>query len=254
MRGVLIFTALALALAACGPKPQAGSQATSTAPAAPASVDPASLNGHIIARGEGWTLDEDAKAGFVFAMPAQHISLTAAHAAATRDGLGAKLTSGGLTLSLTPQACTFAGVAYPMTADIETPRGVQHGCAVVRWDHDLITLLPGIDACLAQATEPMSVTYAAPENNGEFVRLKLDEESFDCHAPSDANAQASMEPASETHYPGENDAVFVRAPGDNPGGDCYQAPEVRATDGTLIGWWDEPRGCPSARRENSDGD
>lgn len=242
-RAILAMAAL-LALAACGPKPKPAAAPPQTAGAQASGLDISALDGHIIAVGTNpnWRLDEDAKAGFVLTIGDQTVS--APHAAPSRDGAGARMASRDITLSLNSTPCTHDGVAYPMTATVQHGQGAAlQGCAVVRWDKQLLALLPEIDACLAQATEPMSVVYAAPERDGAFVRLKLEDDAFDCHASRDPNVQATMDAASDQHYASENDVIFVRAPGDNPGGDCYQAPEVRGADGTLLGWLDDQNGC-----------
>ena len=247
LRGILIVV-VAAALCGCGPKAQ--NSAPAAAPAAPAPVaaplDPASLNGHIIARGVGpaWRLDADEKGGLLLTLPgADQSSVTAPYAAPHgAAGNAVEIASGEVKLSLLNISCTLDGLTYPLTATATHAGATMHGCALVRWDRDLMALLPMIDACLSQTTEPMQITFARHEANGVFVRLEQDSEFFDCHAPNGAKPTITSADPND-RIAGDNEIIFVRAPGDNPGGECYQAPEVRSPDGTLIGWWDERQEC-----------
>ena len=78
------------------------------------------------------------------------------------------------------------------------------------------------------------------------VRLSGAAGEFDCTVPDDdpRPEHAALAPRrNELHIEGEGAEIFVRAPGENPGGECYTAPEVRGSDGALLGWMADPEGC-----------
>lgn len=247
MRAITILAVAAMALTACGqPAPPPPADEQSLQPSE--SLDLAELaSGRLIAIGvdPAWRLEAERNLGLVFSVTDTDTHRNTVYAEPVRDGDGAMITSEPLTVRVHPQLCRIDSVVYPMTATVEL-RGDEplSGCAVMRWDANITALLPAIDACLASATEPMSVIYAARETDSAFVRLTYENETFDCRAPLEAGGTAEVTPADpNTHFAGEREAIFIRAPGDNPGGECYEAPEVRAADGSLLGWWDDPQGC-----------
>jgi hypothetical protein len=210
-------------------------------------LDLASLEGRIVARGAepDWRLDADPQLGVVLSLDDLGLTYSTDYVApvATAAG-GARVQSGEITLTLEARSCRIGAKQYPMTASIEAgAETVRAGCAFVRWDRRLAEFLPAIDACLAKLPEKLPVTYAAQEPEGRvLVRMGR---RYDCRAPVDPGAgPAIMTDADEQLQPGgDGDALFVRAPGVNPGGQCYEAPEVRAADGALLGWLDDPQGC-----------
>lgn len=247
MRSIVFGALTALMLAACG-------QTAAPPPADEQSLQPSETldladlsSGHLIAVGASptWRLEAERNLGLVFSITDTDTHRNTSYAEPVRDGAGAIIASAPLTVRVRPELCTLDGVTYPLTTTVELDgSGPVSGCGVMRWDRDIAELLPSIDACLAGATEPMSVIYAARETDSAFVRLTYENETFDCRAPLTPGGEAEVTPADPAmHFAGEREAIFIRAPGDNPGGECYEAPEVRAADGTLLGWWDDPQGC-----------
>jgi hypothetical protein len=248
---------LAGLLAACGPAaapkrpdaPPAAPAASAPAPT-PQAIDLAQLEGRIVALGRNpeWRLDADAQLGMVLVMPEQGLTFSADFTAPQQEPNGvARLASAPLTLALAAEPCTLDGVSYKMSASAQVEQGEPLvGCAFVRWDWRLIEMLPAIDACLSVSPRTRRVTYAALEENGRaLVRMHGEgAPPVDCRAPLTSGGPAIVTPTDPNlRIGGEGDAIFVRAPGQNPGGECYEAPEVRAADGALLGWMDDPLGC-----------
>jgi uncharacterized membrane protein len=131
----------------------------------------------------------------------------------------------------------MSDLSFPMEATVTAGSHTYRGCAYQRWDNDLLALLPQIDACLAAAKAKGPVSLATRTNAGVIVRLPADEGVFECAFRLD-----SVEPGSAglltdaVPMVSERDPLFFRAPGENPGGECFEAPEVRAADGSLVGW------------------
>jgi hypothetical protein len=157
--------------------------------------------------------------------------------------------AGDITVDLTVAPCAIQGVGYPLRAIVQPHRqAAVEGCAYVRWDQKLVELMPQIDACIAAAPAARMVSYAGPYQRGTLVRFMGEDAqtAVDCVVTAGA---ANVHPVdSNLHLLGEGDALFLRAepgpnPGPNPGGECYAAPEVKAADGTLLGWMIDPQGC-----------
>jgi hypothetical protein len=114
------------------------------------------------------------------------------------------------------------------------------------WDRDLLTLMPKIDRCIADARGPRQVSYAGDHNGITLVRLQ-GEAPVDCRVSMQGVGAAlvvDIRPRDEALViDGEDAAIFVRGPGENPGGKCYAAPEIRDGDGVLLGWMLDPAGC-----------
>lgn len=233
MRPVMIC-AVALALAACERLEPRESPLDATA-----------LTGAIVAEGEAppWRLSADPSTGAMILTLADGTALQAPYLPPEPTEEGAEIRGGDVHLTLTPGPCTAGGVAYTMRA---TVRGQGQepltGCAALRWDNHLLSLLPQIDACIAAAPENERwVRYAGEgPNGGTIVRLR----TMDCTVASGLSTQARVTPRNETvRYAGEGQAIFVRGPGENPGGQCYAAPEVLGEEGELLGWMADPEGC-----------
>jgi hypothetical protein len=250
MRAVVLAT---LWLAACGaPAPEKGEAPQLPPPIAPAPapIDLSQLEGRLVGVGRNpeWRLDADAQLGMVLTLPAQGLTFSADFVAPQRaDDGGARIASAPLTFVLNAGPCIVDGVTYPMRASAQVEQGEPLvGCGFVRWDWRLVELLPAIDACIAQSPQTRRITYAAAEGDGRvLVRMQGPQLApVDCHAPLANGGPVLVAPTdSNLRIGGDGDAIFVRAPGENPGGECYEAPEVRAADGALLGWMDDPLGC-----------
>ncbi len=236
---------LALALAACG---------QSTAPAPEAEVATTSgmdLSGHLIAQGADFRLDSAPDIGVVLNYPQQELTVSGPYALPSATDSGALLESQGISLTLTPGACMLDGVTYSMNASVSIPNATPAtGCAFVRWDHQLLELMPEIDACIADARGARWVTYAGEYQGVTLVRVQGDGQSFDCRISQSttSNGQpvyiADVRPREEgMAVAGDGEALFVRGSGENPGGECYDAPEVKRASGELLGWMMDPMGC-----------
>lgn len=229
---------LALALAACG---------QSTAPAPEAEVATTSgmdLSGHLIALGADFRLDSAPDIGVVLNYPQQDMTVSGPYAVPTATDSGALLESQGISLTLTPGACTLDGVTYSMNASVSIPNATPAtGCAFVRWDHQLIELLPQIDRCIETSPETRWVTYAGRNGDEVTVRLRGDNRFVECKITNDQLVSAAL-PENAPKIAGDGEAIFVRGPAsENPGGECYEAPEVTSASGELLGWMMDPMGC-----------
>jgi len=137
------------------------------------------------------------------------------------------------------EACSdgMSDLVFPMETTVTAGEQTYRGCGYRRWDNDLLALLPQIDACLKAAKSKGPVSLATRTNAGVLVRLPGEDGTFECGFPgvSVTPGQAGVV-ADAVPMVSENDPLFYRAPGENPGGECFDAPEVRAADGTLVGW------------------
>jgi hypothetical protein len=134
-------------------------------------------------------------------------------------------------------AVAACGANLPAKSEPAAP-AAQNGA----WDHDLLALLPEIDACIDGVSNTRTITYAGRQSDGStLVRMRGETTRVDCRVNADAVRIRARDDA--LHIPGEGDAIFVRGPGENPGGECYQAPEVRDANGQVIGWMLDPEGC-----------
>ncbi len=237
----LMIAAAALMLAACG-------ASTESSQDAPDPNERVLSVGAIIANGENWSYnaDPDPQAiSFVVDDGAEPVEITEAWAPPQTVETGYRLASGELTIDLVEEPCTQDSVTYPMRATVTHITDRYEGCAAMRWDHQLIALMPQIDACIARSPETRWVTYAGQQADGNMlVRLSAGD-AFDCTvAPGATPEVLSFGARSETlRVASESAAIFVRGPGENPGGECYEAPEVRSASGDLLGWMMDPLGC-----------
>lgn len=231
---------LCLALAACG------QAATPPAPDAEvATTSGLDLSGHLIARGADFRLDSAPDIGVVLHYPETEMTVSGPYAVPVATDTGALLESQGIALTLTPGACVLDGVTYPMNASVTIPNArPATGCALITWEHHLQTLLPQIDACIAQSPQTNWVSYAGETAPGEVtVRLTGNNQFVECKV-SGGTAVAAQQPENAPHIAGDGEALFVRGSGGpNPGGECTDAPEVRNASGELIGWMMDPLGC-----------
>jgi hypothetical protein len=228
---------LALALAACGaPTPEPTAEVATTS-----GMD---LSGHLIAVGDGYRLDAipDQNAT-ILAFPAEDMTVSGPYVMPEATDTGAHLQSIDISLTLTPQACTWDGATYPLTAVVQiTNSRPLNGCALIAWDHHLQELIPQIDACIAQAPAQNWVSYAGRSGDDTIVRLRGETAPLHCVV---RGGTATVTPAEgEPKIAGDGEALFVRgSSGPNPGGECAEAPEVRSANGELIGWMMDPLGC-----------
>jgi hypothetical protein len=231
-----------LVLAACG---QGSAPRAPAEKAATPTPDP-DLHGVIIGVGENptWRLDADPTANaMVLSIENGRETYSGHYTEPHRSAEGGfEMDGGDVMLDLTVQPCTVMGTTYPLHAIAQPHRqAAVEGCAFVRWDKNLLQLMPQIDACLAASPGTRRVNYAGAYENGTLVRMVSDSANVDCRVASGA---ATVTPRNENvRVPGDGDAIFVRAPGEQPGGECFTAPEVKAADGTLLGWMDDPQGC-----------
>jgi hypothetical protein len=237
---VLICAAL-LALAACG------QGAAPTAPAAQTQAPPApapDLHGAIIGVGDNpaWRLEADPTGAVTLSIgDTEHYQGHYAEPHRNTEG-GFTMDAGDINVDLSVAPCTIQGVGYPLRAIVQPHRqAAVEGCAYVRWDQKLVELMPQIDACIAASPASRRVTYAGPYQGAVLVRLTDGETPIDCRVAHNAATIAPRD--ANTHVLGDGEAIFVRAPGEQPGGECFTAPEVRAADGALLGWMDDPQGC-----------
>lgn len=243
---VLICAAL-LVLAACGQ----GATEKTAPPAAPAQpAPPPDLHGAIIGIGDNpvWRLDADPAGTLTLSIENGRETYTGHYAEPHRSAEGGFSMDGGpVSVDLSLEPCTIGDITYPMRAIVQPHRqAAVEGCAYVRWDSKLISLMPQIDACIAASPATRRITYAGPNQGAVLVRMAGDGAQVDCRV---ANTTASIAPREAgLHVLGDDEAIFVRAlpgpnPGEQPGGECFTAPEVKAADGTLLGWMDDPQGC-----------
>ena len=249
MRGAMVPAALAVALAAvglasCGKPKTSEAPAEKSAVALPSSAG-LSLEGRLAAIGTEpfWRL-EIAPEGLVFSTP-EGPDVKAPFVAPSPDEAGASLASGKIKLRLIVQPCSdgMSEAAYPMRAEVDVAGvGAFKGCAYARWDNELEALIPAIDACLGETTEPSPVVYAIQTANGAIVRMAgvEDGERYDCEV--DSGGGASVAASEAPPAPGERDPTFVRAPADEPLKACA-AVEMKGRDGALLGWEMKPGAC-----------
>lgn len=236
----LILSA-ALLLAACG-------QSTDSAQDVSAPNLPQLPLAAIVANGENWTFSADPEPqaiSFTLDDGAEPVEVTEVWARPVATTSGYRLQSGELTLDLVEEPCTQDNIPYPMRATVSYGEGNYGGCAAMRWDYQLLELMPQIDACIARSPETRWVNYAGVQADGNMlVRLSAGD-AFDCTVtPGMTPEVISFDPRSETlTVATEGAAIFVRGPGENPGGECYDAPEVRDSEGEVLGWMMDPMGC-----------
>jgi hypothetical protein len=204
--------------------------------------------GAIIANGQNWTFNADPTAqaiSFVVDDGAEPVEITETWTPPQTVETGYRLASGELTIDLVEEPCTQDNVSYPMRATVTHVNDRHEGCAAMRWDHQLVALMPQIDACIARSPETRWVNYAGVQADGNMLVRLSGGDAFDCTvAPGNAPEVISFGARSETlRVATEGAAIFVRGPGENPGGLCYEAPEMRSASGELLGWMMDPMGC-----------
>ena len=242
MRSIVIAGLAAALVASCGPQKREEPPATPAPVALPASTG-LSLEGRITATGaeQGWRLDV-APEGLVFTHPGG--SVQSPYSAPAMDEAGALLTSARIKARFLVQPCAEAsGATAPMRVRVEVQgMGTFDGCAYARWDNNLESLIPAIDACLGATTEPSPVIFAAPLASGTLVRLRgvEDGERYDCVV--DPAGLASILQSEAPIAPGERDPTFTRAPTDTPPRAC-EAVEIKGKDGVLLGWETHGQTC-----------
>lgn len=240
-----LLCAALLALAACGqnsPPPAADDTATQPPP-----LEQDLLTGAIVAGGDGWTLVADPGAQAIQLTMASGDTASAPYQSPERTPTGYRLAGDGVTLDLELAPCTTEGIDYPMRATAQARgQSAVTGCAVVRWDAQLVRHMPQIDACLSRSPQTRRITYAGGEGRAALVRMTGEAGAVDCGFDS---GEPRVGPRDENvRRAGDGAAIFVRAqagadPGPQPGGECFSASEVRGEDGALLGWMDDPLGC-----------
>ncbi len=237
MRAMIL--AAACLLVACGPS-------TESSDDVPDPNERALPYGVVLGLGNNWTLTADPDLLAVsFSVDDGAVEASGAWTPPQTTQSGYRLMAGEITLDLVETNCTMDGVPYPMRATVSYGGQAYPGCAAMRWDHQLIALMPQIDACIARSPQTRWVTYAGRQADGNMLVRLSGGDAFDCAvAPGNTPEVISFGPRSETlAIATEHAALFVRGPGENPGGLCYDAPEVRGADDALLGWMMDPMGC-----------
>jgi hypothetical protein len=204
--------------------------------------------GAIIGYADNWrlTIDPTQAPGHIALVYDDDLqSFTAPYTPPQSQGGGRYRIEGGINVDIETTRCTRNELAYPMrfTAQARGQEPVT-GCAAMRWDYQLLALLPQIDACIAASPNHRVIRYAGMHGEQVVVRMESSEGQVDCLATAGAAPTAQIvERQYDIFAPTEGDAVFMRGPGENPGGECYSAPEVRGADNQLIGWMLDPVGC-----------
>jgi hypothetical protein len=153
---------------------------------------------------------------------------------------GAAGTTAPSRLAAKPPQATPANAAPASSASPPAP--LAQPASSPFWDHNLLALIPEIDACIATSPHNRTVTFAGRYRGALLVRLEGDDDAgVDCSIVHGHLQTAPRDAALE--IAGDGRAVFIRGPGENPGGDCYIAPEVRDAHGRLLGWMIDPEGC-----------
>ncbi len=233
---------VALALTACGP----ASQPSADGPGANRRALPSAA---IIAAGENWQAQASPQDGAVSITVEDGFQAAGAWSPPLTTPSGYRLQAGDVTIDLQEAACDLNGMPYPMRAEVRAGARTFTGCAALRWDYQLIALMPQIDACIARSPDTRWVSFAGEHGgDGVLVRLAADGGGYDCRvAAGEDPSVATFGPRTETlSVASELAAIFVRARDgetQNPGGECYDAPEVRDDDGALLGWMIDPLGC-----------
>lgn len=237
MRSILFA---ALFLAACG----------ANAPSSPDDVpnDDALPFGAIVGNGENWRLVIDpteAPGHMTLTFGDDEEVFSSAFSPSQSLGGGRYRIEGNIVVDIETAPCSFHQIAYPMRITVQPAgREAVTGCAAMRWDNQLIALLPQIDACLAASPQTRLIRYAGMNGDAVTVRMEGSEGQVDCTATTGPSPTAQI---TKRNYDfialTEGDALFIRGPGENPGGECYTAPEIHDASGALIGWKMDPQGC-----------
>lgn len=223
------------ALAACGPSTQSSDDV-------PSSSDGALPFGPIYAVGQDWTLNANPADNTISFYAEDGTEASGAWSPPAPVEGGHRIVAGDITLDLQQAACTLFDTPYPMAATVTAAGKSFTGCAAMRWDYQLIALMPQIDACIAQRPDSRWITYAGETAPGEvIVRMRGGDALSDCRVSNGAATIRDQD--GNTRYATDNAVIFVRGPGDNPGGECYDAPEVRGANNELLGWRVDPLGC-----------
>ncbi|MBC7768487.1 MAG: hypothetical protein H7124_06850 [Phycisphaerales bacterium] len=144
--------------------------------------------------------------------------------------------------------CEQDNIPYPMSATVTFPGHTLRGCAAMRWDSELSTLIEEIDVCIAAKPSLRTITYAGELPDGSvLVRVRDGDDMQDCRVEG---GRATQAPRGESlAVATDNTAVLLRArPGEteNPGGECYEAPEASVHGqytSEMVGWMLDPLGC-----------
>jgi hypothetical protein len=231
---------LAAALAACG---QTTTRIGNALP-----DDELGTYGAIVAVGEDWRLNGD---------PAINAVSISMHDGTEASGtwvhpyyVAGRISASDIRVTLENVACEQENMTYPMRATVTFPGHVLAGCAAMRWDYRLDTLIDEIDACIAAAPALRTVTYAGDLPDGStLVRVRDGGDIQDCRVE---RGRATHTPRDERlRFATENAAILLRARPDeteNPGGECYEAPEATVfrghpSIGEMVGWMLDPEGC-----------
>lgn len=198
-----------------------------------------------------WGLDIDPK-GMKLSTPGEEGDVVTEYPVEgmTSAGDARVISGGGLTVTLSPAACSdgMSDFTYPYTVEavlVAKETTTLKGCAYRPWGQDILTALPVIDLCLKGAGEFPAVVYAAASapDAGYVILPPSEEGAFEICTVAAGKATKAPQADDAALPAGTNAEIFVRGPGKNPGGECYEAPEVKDADGKVVGWWLDPEGC-----------
>jgi hypothetical protein len=214
-----IVMAAAALVAACGASTIGGDDALPD--------DNLGTYGAIVAVGEDWQLNGDPRASAISIY--MDDGTEASGTWVSPNYVQGRISASEIRVTLENAACQQFGIDYPLRATVTFSGHELTGCAAMRWDSQLDTLIDAIDACIAAAPELRTVTYAGALPDGStLVRVRDGDNVQDCrvergiatHSPRDESLLLAT----------DNAAILLRArPGEtqNPGGECYEAPEER---------------------------
>ena len=236
----VMIAAAAFMLAACGASTIRGDDDLPD--------DDLGTDGAIVAVGENWQLNGDpgASALSIYMDDGTEASGTWVSPYYVQG----RISASDIRVTLENAACQQNGVVYPLRATVTFPGHELAGCAAMRWDSQLDTLIEAIDACIAAAPALRTLTYAGELPDGStLVRVRDGDNAQDCRVE---RGRATHSPRDESLLlASDNAAILLRArPGEtqNPGGECYEAQEAwvyrgHPEMGEMVGWMMDPMGC-----------
>jgi hypothetical protein len=206
--------------------------------------------GYVVAKGAGWTLNIHPKQPMYLSFEAGETIEAAAVAPAAASNGAVQFAGKPIKATFRETGdCKIAGQTstYPLEVTVTANGKTHKGCGYLRWDNDIQTLIPAIDACLAKAKVKGPVTWAKRESDSAMVRVEGRNTNTTMCQVDLTGGKAAIVKARDVSQAapelGERDPIFYRAPAENPGGECYEAPSVKDANGKHLGWIDGDEGC-----------
>lgn len=206
--------------------------------------------GYVVAQGAGWELNIQPKHPMYMTFDeAEGIESAAVAPAAKNSGVVQFSSKTIIATFRETGACKVAGKSwtYPLDVEVKTGGKTHKGCGYLRWDNDILALIPAIDACLAKSKGKGPITWAQRRSDGVMVRLAAgDSKTTVCQVDQTGGKAMVVKAVTGKDIApelGENKTMFYRAPAKNPGGECYDAPSVKDANGNHLGWIDGDEGC-----------